>query len=55
MQRLIIALYKQLGQSDYSAWFSMCYETQDWDALAELVDLYRTHGDRLFRAAGPAA
>ena len=27
MQKLILALYQELGQSDYSAWFSTYYET----------------------------
>ena len=54
MKNLIIALYKQLGQSTYSAHFGLFYETHDYNELAELVELYKTHGERLFEAKKPA-
>lgn len=43
--QLIYQLYKELGHTDYSAWFATFKNMQDWEGLVEFVNIYEQYGD----------
>ena len=40
-QELIYKLYKDLGHTDYSAWFACFKNAQDWIGLSEFIQYHQ--------------
>ena len=48
MRSHIFDLYRELGHSEYSAWFSTYLNNQDWEGLAAFVGNHQKNGDKIF-------